>query len=75
MCACAHEQENYSITAAVLWDTVKKTRCEMKKDEIGGAYSMHDRLAKTIIFKYENPKERDHLEDLSADRRIILKQI
>ena len=50
----------------------KKTRCEMKKDEIGGAYSMHDRLAKTIIFKYETPKERDHLEDLSADRRIIL---
>ena len=44
----------------------------MKKYEIGGAYIMNDRLAKTIIFKYETPKERDHLEDLSADRRIIL---
>jgi hypothetical protein len=43
------------------------------EDEICRAYSMHRRGEKYIKLWLDNLKERNHVEDLSLDGRIILK--
>jgi hypothetical protein len=40
---------------------------------MGGACSAHGIDKKTLKFSLENLKGRDHLEDLGADGRVILK--
>jgi hypothetical protein len=43
---------------------------------VGGAYGTHEEKRKIHArFWLENPKERDHVEDLLADGMIIMKWI
>jgi hypothetical protein len=45
------------------------------KNEIGRACGTYGREENCIECQWENLKEKDHLEDLSVDGRIILKYI
>jgi hypothetical protein len=44
-------------------------------DELGGAFGTRGRQEVDTEFRWGNPKERDHLEDLGVIWRIILKLI
>ena len=48
---------------------------EIKEDEMGGALGRHGTEEKLIQSLAGKMKERNHLEDLDIDRRIILQWI
>jgi hypothetical protein len=47
----------------------------MKKGEMGGTCSTHERDEKSIQIGLENLKGREYMEDLGIDWKIILKWI
>jgi predicted Fe-S protein YdhL (DUF1289 family) len=49
-------------------------RNKIKEDEMGRACAMCGRILQTR-FQWENLKKRDHLENLKADKTVILKWI
>jgi hypothetical protein len=60
-----HNDGNYELFSSnIIWVS--------KKNEIGGACSRYRREVHTGIW-WGNLRERDHLEDLSTDKRMTLK--